>query len=173
MIYTGLDFLEASVMWAPVVLGIMLDQLIKLLVVMNIPVGGVATLFPGLSIALVMNRGVALSLFSMTEGVYHLALNIVIFVFNLILVELLSVSRDSRPLYRFSLQLVISGGLSNMVDRICYGAVVDYIYLNFAGVQWPAIFNFADVMITLGCVMIVFESFYSQSAPQRSSASAV
>ena len=56
MIYTGLDFLEAMLMWAPVVLGIMLDQLIKLLVVMNIPVGGVVSLFPGLSVALVMNR---------------------------------------------------------------------------------------------------------------------
>ena len=173
MIYTGLDFLEAMLMWAPVVLGIMLDQLIKLLVVMNIPVGGVVSLFPGLSVALVMNRGVALSLFSMTEGVYHLALNIVIFVFNLILVELLSVSRDARPMYRFSLQLVISGGLSNMVDRVCYGAVVDYIFLNYAGVQWPAIFNFADVMITLGCVLIIFESIYSRSAPHGSSASIV
>ena len=46
-----------------------------------------------------------------------------------------------------------------MVDRVCYGAVVDYIFLNYAGVQWPAIFNFADVMITLGCVLIIFESF--------------
>ena len=159
-------------MWAPVVLGIMLDQLIKLMVVVCLPVGGTVALFPGLSLSLVMNRGIALSLFATSVGFYHLALNIIILLFNWVLVELLSVSCHSRSLYRFSLQLVISGGLSNVIDRFCYGAVVDYIFLNYAGIHWPAIFNLADLMITLGCVLIVIESFFNRTELNRATITA-
>jgi len=51
--------------------------------------------------------------------------------------------------------LVITGGLSNLMDRLCYGAVVDYMLLNVLGIQWPTIFNLADMWICLGCLLLL------------------
>ena len=141
-----------------VIFGIILDQMIKLSIVSVLSVGKVIAIVPGFSLYLVMNRGVALSLFASLSGSYAFLLNAVIVFFNWMLIELLSVSDDSQPLYRYSLQLIIAGGLSNLIDRLCYGAVIDYIFLHLAGWQWPAIFNLADVMIMFGCVMMMLSA---------------
>ncbi|HLD33765.1 MAG TPA: signal peptidase II [Candidatus Nanoarchaeia archaeon] len=47
--------------------------------------------------------------------------------------------------------MIIAGALSNLIDRIVYGAVTDFIYFNF----WPA-FNIADAAITLGVIGLLF-----------------
>ena len=145
-------------MWPLVIVGIILDQTIKLSIISLLSVGKVVAVVPGFSLYLVMNRGVALSLFASLNGSYAFLLNGVIVFFNWMLIELLSVSGDSQPLYRYSLQLIIAGGLSNLIDRLCYGAVIDYIFLHLAGWQWPAVFNLADVMITFGCVMMMLSA---------------
>ena len=147
-----------NAMWPLVIFGIILDQMIKLSIVSVLSVGKVIAIVPGFSLYLVMNRGVALSLFASLSGSYAFLLNGVIVFFNWMLIELLSVSDDSQPLYRYSLQLIIAGGFSNLIDRLCYGAVIDYIFLHLAGWQWPAIFNLADVMITFGCVMMMLSA---------------
>ena len=50
--------------------------------------------------------------------------------------------------------LILSGGISNIIDRIYFGCVIDFIDLKF----WP-VFNFADIYITIG-VVIFFKIFY-------------
>ena len=50
--------------------------------------------------------------------------------------------------------LVITGALSNLIDRICYKAVVDYIVISVGTWTWPTIFNLADVFISVGCLML-------------------
>jgi len=52
--------------------------------------------------------------------------------------------------------LIISGALSNIVDRFINGFVIDFIYLHYNHFYWPA-FNFADIYISIGVVIIVLQ----------------
>lgn len=59
--------------------------------------------------------------------------------------------RKENILQQLPFLLIIAGGLSNIIDRILYGCIVDYIpFLNIS------VFNFADVLITSGVVLIIF-----------------
>jgi signal peptidase II len=58
----------------------------------------------------------------------------------------------SRPLTVWALGLVIGGALGNVVDRIRFGAVVDF--LDFSGMYFPWVFNVADAAITVGAVLL-------------------
>jgi len=70
-------------------------------------------------------------------------MNIILAVLSIILLAVLIYYRDSVP--KVSLMLIISGIVGNVIDRIFYGSVIDFINLKF----WP-IFNLADSMIFIG-----------------------
>ena len=61
-----------------------------------------------------------------------------------------------QKLLSLALALIMGGALGNVIDRIRFGAVVDFIQLHAAGFYWPA-FNVADSAITVGAVLLVFE----------------
>ena len=50
-----------------------------------------------------------------------------------------------------SIMLILSGAVSNIIDRLTYGCVIDFIDLHF----WP-VFNLADVFITMGAIMLIY-----------------
>ena len=54
--------------------------------------------------------------------------------------------------------MIISGGSSNIFDRILNGYVIDFIYLHYEDFYWPA-FNFADIYISLGVLIIILRYF--------------
>ena len=60
----------------------------------------------------------------------------------------------SDTLEEWSLLIIISGAISNIIDRIFNGYVIDFIYFHYKDFFWPA-FNFADIYITIGIIMIV------------------
>ena len=60
----------------------------------------------------------------------------------------------SDMLEEWSFLIIISGALSNIIDRIFNGYVIDFIYFHYKYFFWPA-FNFADIYITIGIIMIV------------------
>ena len=60
-----------------------------------------------------------------------------------------------QKLLSLALALVMGGALGNVVDRVRFGAVVDFIQWHAAGLYWPA-FNVADSAITVGAILLVF-----------------
>jgi len=56
----------------------------------------------------------------------------------------------------FALTLILGGAIGNVIDRILYGAVVDFLDFHVAGWHWPA-FNVADSAITIGAVLLVLD----------------
>jgi len=58
-----------------------------------------------------------------------------------------------------SLGLIIGGALGNVVDRLRFGAVVDFLDLHVLGYHWPA-FNVADSAITVGAIVLILESLF-------------
>lgn len=54
--------------------------------------------------------------------------------------------------------LIIAGGVSNLIDRVLYNGVIDFILISIGEWSWP-VFNIADIAIVLGATCMLFESF--------------
>jgi len=86
-------------------------------------------------------------------------------VWNLIMIFLVYLIFKTKPyIQKFFIILIFSGAVSNMIDRIRLGCVVDYIDLKF----WPA-FNLADVYIIVGIIFLLFNlsKFFDLSSRVR------
>tara|TARA_B100000927_G_C16429494_1_gene454925 strand:+ start:428 stop:916 length:489 start_codon:yes stop_codon:yes gene_type:complete len=66
-------------------------------------------------------------------------------------------SLDKISIIGFS--FIIGGGISNIFDRIIFGSVTDFLYLNFGGIFKTGIFNVADLWVTTGMILILISSF--------------
>ena len=58
---------------------------------------------------------------------------------------------------------IIGGGIANILDRIVYGSVTDFLYLNFGGIFKTGIFNVADLSVTTGMILILISSFKNKN----------
>jgi signal peptidase II len=65
-----------------------------------------------------------------------------------------------------ALALVLGGALGNLWDRLTLGHVVDFVLLHAGRYAWPA-FNVADSAITVGVVVLVWESVWPRGRPRR------
>ncbi|UUX51898.1 signal peptidase II [Nisaea acidiphila] len=143
---------------------IVLDQVTKLWALSTLFLDGrVVEVTPFFNLVAVWNRGVSFGLLASDDPMtpYYLS------AFAIAVVAGLAVwlSRATSPLMRISLGLIIGGALGNVIDRIRYNAVVDFIDWHIAGYHWPA-FNIADSAISIGVVFLLFDSFLGDS--QRS-----
>jgi signal peptidase II len=108
-------------------------------------------LLPFLALVKVWNRGVAFGLFSSADWAnLFFAL-----VAALALVVVLYLSRSVGTFAKIGYGLIFGGGLANLVDRVVFGGVLDFIDLHAGGLHWPA-FNIADLAITIGVIVLVF-----------------
>ena len=153
-----------------IALGIVIDQLIKLSIVSTMALGQTQVLLPGLTLTFALNKGVAFGLFAAHQDLAFYSLNIVIIFFNLMLIEMLSQAAYGATWYRAGIAMVVTGGLSNLIDRCCYGAVVDYITFEIAGMHWPTIFNVADMLICLGCLLWLISCRHESGMPVNKTA---
>lgn len=110
-----------------------------------------------LSFDLSINRGISWSLFDSQNVYVFIAISVVIF---LVLVSLFYYSflrfKDNKNI--FAEALIISGGSSNLIDRILYSGVVDFIVLSYNNWYWPS-FNFADIFIVFGLLIMLIKKF--------------
>ncbi len=65
-------------------------------------------------------------------------------------------SHSSQRLFAFSMACLLGGAVGNVVDRVLYGYVVDFVQLHYAGWAFPA-FNVADSAITAGAVGMILD----------------
>ena len=58
--------------------------------------------------------------------------------------------------YLLGLSLVLGGGVANFIDRFDNGSVTDFIILHYENIYFPAVFNIADISISIGAIFIIF-----------------
>ncbi|MEY3372293.1 MAG: hypothetical protein RLZZ537_761, partial [Pseudomonadota bacterium] len=63
-----------------------------------------------------------------------------------------------QRLFCWALALILGGALGNLIDRVAYGHVIDFLDFHLAGWHWPA-FNVADSAITVGALLFVLDEF--------------
>ncbi|UCF78931.1 MAG: signal peptidase II [Candidatus Eiseniibacteriota bacterium] len=85
------------------------------------------------------------------------------------LVFLLTQLRKRRTDVSLPLVLVLGGALGNLIDRVRFGEVVDFIDLGWKNVRWP-VFNVADIAVTLGVALFCYRTIFQKRPSDRSAA---
>ena len=150
-----------------IVLIIAFDQITKYFASLKLADGSVAKFIPGVvQFKYAENTGMAFSMLSGARWVF-IALTVVVCVG--VFYYLFSNRCKSLWLY-WSLGVILSGGIGNLIDRIRFGYVVDFIeptFVNFA------IFNIADCAVTCGAVVLVgyllYDAFKDLKKPKENS----
>ncbi len=115
-------------------------------------VSGIEVL-PFFNLVLVWNRGVSFGLFNQTDPLMpYLLMALAAVLVAMVLRWLL---RAETRCESVAFGLIIGGAIGNVIDRICYGAVVDFLDFHVAGQHWPA-FNVADSAIVVGACIILY-----------------
>ncbi|RZI98262.1 MAG: signal peptidase II [Brevundimonas sp.] len=141
---------------------IVIDQLTKAWVLSGLDlqeVGRVFVLPPIFNFTWVENRGVSFGLFGDGSARWMLSL------FSIAVACILGwwALRADRRLLITAIGLVMGGALGNVIDRIRFGFVVDFIDFSGTGV-FPWVFNIADSAITIGVILLILDSLLSERA---------
>ena len=115
-----------------------------------------------LNLTLVWNDGISFGLFGGTDGVWILSALAVLVSLGL----LIWLWRAQGRLLVLSLGLIIGGALGNVIDRVRFGAVADFLDLQLMGYNF-FVFNVADAAISIGVVLIVIDSFFAGARTGR------
>ena len=114
-------------------------------------------LLPFLNIVFVRNTGVSFGMFSEWGILGRYFFSIFSIVVGCFLI-LLAIFSDTKA-FRISLGLISAGALGNAIDRVYFGGVIDFIDFFIYNFHWPA-FNFADIFITLGVILLLFDNIF-------------
>ncbi len=137
---------------------LLLDQASKLymLFVYDLPVREPVRLAPFLDLIVVWNRGISYGLFQQHS---ELGRWILVFVSLAAAFGLtIWIRRTTGRLLAASLGLIVGGAIGNVIDRVSYGAVFDFIHFHVGSFSWY-VFNVADAAIVAGVVGLLYDSF--------------
>lgn len=118
---------------------------------------------PFFNLVAVWNPGVSFGMFaSYNQPLILIALSLVI-----IAVLFVWLARNGFPMVAIALGLVIGGATGNIIDRLRYGKVFDFLDFHLAGWHWPA-FNIADSGIVIGVVVLCIHGmFFEKKASSK------
>jgi signal peptidase II len=112
-----------------------------------------------LNITYVRNPGAAFSFLADAPPVFRFVFFVTVTVLAIILVlTYITRSKIEEPFMTFALSLILSGAVGNLIDRVRFGEVIDFIDVYIGSHHWPA-FNVADSAISVGAVILLLEMF--------------
>ena len=103
----------------------------------------------------VWNKGIS---FGMLSNFMNINFFMIIVTSSIILFLFFWFQKTKNRNLSLSLSLIISGAIGNLIDRLSHKAVVDFIDFHIESFHWPA-FNFADIYITIGVLIIIYANF--------------
>ena len=136
------------------------DQIIKYFIVTCLKPVGTVTVIDGLfNLTYVENRGVAFGMFQDMRVLFIVLTSLFIFA----IVFYMFKNRPEGRLFYVLAGLIIGGGVVNLIDRIIYGYVIDYLSLSF----FPPVCNFADYCITVGVAVLAVYYFVKSAGKDK------
>ena len=160
--------LKLANLWAPALIPVFLlaDQWSKWLILKDPRFNALACLdnpyqcghvpLPGpIDLTMLWNRGMSYGMFQ-SEGIGRWLLALVMLVIAVGFLYWL-VRHASNWLLKLSLAMVVGGAFGNLIDRVRFGAVVDFI--NASDLYFPWVFNVADAAISVGAVLLFVDQF--------------
>ena len=146
---------------------IVLDQATKLLILARFADGESIRVTSFFNLVLVYNKGAAFSFLAGASG-WQTPLLVVIALVAIVIVGWMLWRNQSRRLLNLGLAMILGGAIGNLIDRVAYGKVVDFLHFHLYGWNYPA-FNVADSAITVGAVILIIESFMPQEREKAGS----
>jgi len=137
---------------------LILDQLSKIWIDTSMSLYQSIPAFPGFSITYARNYGAAFSFLSDAGGWQRWFFAALAAGISVGLVIYLKSLKKDETLLAVSLSLILGGAVGNLIDRVTYGYVIDFLDVYYQAYHWP-VFNIADSAITVGVVFMLFESF--------------
>jgi signal peptidase II len=125
---------------------------------------GPIRILPWLDFVLVWNRGVSYGLFQQDSDLGRWLLVGVTIVATIALATWMA--RTTSRLSAVALGFVVGGAVGNGVDRVVYGAVVDFVHFHVADFSWY-VFNVADAAIVVGAALIVLDALGGGRVAER------
>ncbi len=135
---------------------IVLDQASKIWVASHFVYGESLRVFSVFDLVLAHNTGAAFSLLHDAGGMQRWLFSAIAIVASVWIVLLLR-RHSAQMLFALALSLILGGALGNLIDRIAYGHVVDFLHFHWNEHYFPA-FNLADSAITCGAFLLILDS---------------
>jgi len=149
---------------------VVVDQITKSAVMARFSLHETLEIIPGLfNLVYVMNPGAAFGFLADASATFRYVffIGITIAAAGLIVYYLVK-SNLRNMLLAVSLTLIFGGAVGNLIDRLRFGAVVDFLDVYIGAAHWPA-FNVADSAITCGAILMIWEMLRNRKSKQTSS----
>jgi signal peptidase II len=134
---------------------IVLDQLTKLYFDASLRYGQRIAVLPFFDFTLLYNPGAAFSFLAQADGWQRWFFTVLGLCASAFILGMMHKSRSNKRLM-LALTLILGGALGNVIDRIAYGHVVDFLLFYWKDWYYPA-FNIADTCITLGAILLILD----------------
>jgi len=142
---------------------VVLDQLTKALANHLLTYAEPLAVFPSFNLTLLYNPGAAFSFLSDASGWQRWFFVAISTAATVLLIFWLKRLKPGQVLLSVALALVLGGAVGNLVDRLWFGYVVDFIQVYYHEYYWPA-FNIADSAISVGAVLLIWDSLFTRRA---------
>jgi signal peptidase II len=143
---------------------VVIDQITKVFIMQKFFLHETLVVTPFFNLVRVHNTGAAFSMLADAGG-WQRILFIAIAVTASVWVVWLLRRHPQQTLFCLSLGFILGGAVGNLIDRVLYGSVVDFVQVHYAGYFFPA-FNVADSAITCGAGLLIWDGFRPQREVQ-------
>lgn len=134
---------------------VLLDQLTKVAIEHLFDYGDLHPVTGFFNLVLTYNKGAAFSFLAGASGWQKPLLTAIGIVASLAILYLLA-RHGTQKLFSVALALILGGAIGNLIDRISYGHVIDFLDFHWRGWHWPA-FNVADAAIVCGAALLILD----------------
>ena len=147
---------------------VVIDQITKYFIVQKFVLHETLYLTPFFNLVRVHNTGAAFSMLADAGGwqrVFFIAIAVVASVWVVWLLR----RHPEQKLFCLALAMILGGAIGNLIDRVLFGSVVDFVQVHYAGYFFPA-FNVADSAITCGAGLLIWDGLRPQRAQSDAAA---
>ena len=150
---------SASVtLWLGIALIVVLfDQISKITMSRLLEFGQSEPVTSFFNLVMVYNKGAAFSFLADQQGWQRYLFAGISLAASLLIIWMLK-RNPSQRLFCWALALILGGAIGNLIDRLAYGHVIDFLDVYLYGWHWPA-FNVADSAITIGAGLFILDEF--------------
>ena len=156
--------------YLPAIIAIVLDQITKLWADSSLVLHKPIPVMPSFNLTLMYNEGAAFSFLSDAGGWQRWFFSALAFFISIALVIWIKRLKSHEVWTMWALSLILGGAVGNLIDRLAYGHVVDFVQWYYGSFYWPA-FNIADAAITAGTFILLASAFLEPDVTKESSQS--
>ena len=136
------------------ILLVLIDQLTKLLTYNYIKLQDSIVISDFFSITHVHNYGAAFSFLANEGGWQQYFLSSISIIASIAIIIWMAKTHLDDKIKLNALALILAGAVGNLIDRLTFGFVIDFIDFHYHGFYWP-VFNVADILIVLGVMLLI------------------